>query len=57
MSNPYPIELINDIRLRNVVPFIGTGYSIPSGIPSWNQLITELINELNEELKLKNKTI
>ncbi len=49
MSNPYPIELINDIRLRNVVPFIGTGYSIPSGIPSWNQLITELINELNDE--------
>jgi len=45
----YPQKLLEEIRLGNVIPFIGSGVSIPSGFPSWGKLINEVINLIEDE--------
>ena len=35
-------DLKKDYKENNIVPFIGAGFSIPFGVPSWRQLIEEI---------------
>lgn len=45
----YPQKLIEELQLGNVVPFIGSGLSIPSGYPSWDNLIRLIIDDIEEK--------
>jgi hypothetical protein len=40
-------DLINEIRDRDVVLFVGAGLTINLGLPSWNTLIDLMAKELN----------
>ena len=40
-------DLINEIRDRDVVLFVGAGLTINLGLPSWNMLIDLMAKELN----------
>lgn len=42
MSN-IPNRLIELVAAQQIIPFLGSGFSIPSGIPSWPDLVTGLI--------------
>lgn len=41
-----PEHLLDSIRSGNCIGFVGSGLSIPSGLPSWSQLISLLIEEV-----------
>jgi len=44
----YPKDLIDQLQSGSVTPFIGSGFSIPSGVPSWLSLLNGLVDELGE---------
>lgn len=54
MATPdsWPPALVNALRVGNVVPFIGAGLSIPSGLPSWQELLAAAIAEAADECAL-----
>lgn len=45
----YPNTLVANLREHSVVPFIGAGFSIPSGLPSWSELLVQLLDEFEED--------
>lgn len=49
MTNLYPMSLIEDLQENNVVPFIGSGFSIPSGLPSWDAILEGLVENAENE--------
>jgi isopentenyldiphosphate isomerase len=49
METLYPKNLLENLTHNNVVPFIGSGMSRPSGLPLWNDLIQTLIKEIEDE--------
>lgn len=54
-----PNRLVELILDRKIVPFIGSGFSIPSGLPSWTNLIAGLLENCASDLQqagLKNFT-
>jgi isopentenyldiphosphate isomerase len=50
MSELYPKDLIRDLSYNNVIPFIGSGISKPSGLPLWEELILEFLEESGEDI-------
>jgi hypothetical protein len=46
-----PIRLLELIADRKIVPFIGAGFSIPSGVPSWHSIVNGLVNNFAPEGK------
>jgi len=46
-----PTRLLELMADRKIVPFIGSGFSIPSGIPSWLSVVTGLVNNFAPEGK------
>ncbi len=38
--------LVREIKAGNVIAFIGTGYSVPSGCPDWIRLLEKVANLL-----------
>jgi hypothetical protein len=44
-----PKSLIDNIRSHKCIPFVGSGLSIPFGIPSWPKAIDVLIEECKEQ--------
>lgn len=49
----YPRELAADLKDGVVVPLVGAGLSIPSNLPTWPQLIEQLLDELQSEDEVK----
>ena len=41
-----PLDLIERLRRRQVVAFLGAGLSIPLGMPSWGQLIRNILESV-----------
>ena len=48
MVSRIPEKLIEDIMKGNCVAFVGAGVSIPSGLPSWPNLLTKMIDWYKE---------
>jgi len=42
-NSTVPLELLKSINERRVIPFIGSGFSMPSGLPNWATLVERLI--------------
>lgn len=42
-ESPLPSELLRQLQRSRVVPFIGAGLSVSSGLPDWEQLLRELL--------------
>jgi hypothetical protein len=53
METLYPRNLISNLVNNNVVPFVGSGFSKPSGLPLWNELIVNLFRELEEDYDIQ----
>lgn len=51
-----PKELVTNILQRKVVPFIGAGFSLPFGYPSWKNLIIGIKDKLEID-HLENKDL
>ena len=47
MGNELDIKLAKLASERRLIPFIGAGFSIPLGLPSWEELIRRLAPKLN----------
>ena len=45
-ATTWPSSLIEELQTGNVIPFIGAGFSAPSGLPTWHDLLTALMNEV-----------
>lgn len=45
-----PFELVEEIKKGNCALFIGAGFSIQAGLPTWY----ELVKRLSKELDIKN---
>src|SRR5262245_37322762 len=41
-----PPELIEMLRARRVIPFVGAGFSAPFQLPDWDTLLSKLAGEL-----------
>jgi hypothetical protein len=41
-----PLDLIERLRRRQIVAFVGAGLSIPLGMPSWGQLIKSILESV-----------
>jgi hypothetical protein len=37
-----PRELIDEIKAGNVICFVGAGFSLPSGLPDWKNLLVKI---------------
>jgi hypothetical protein len=48
-----PNRLVELILDRKVVPFIGSGFSIPSGLPSWRHLVAGLMENCASDAQQK----
>src|SRR4051812_40319924 len=46
-DTPVPPELVQAIKERSALLFVGAGPSISIGLPSWRRLIDHLANELS----------
>jgi hypothetical protein len=42
-----PLDLIERLRHRQVIAFLGAGLSVPLGLPSWRQLIASILGQVN----------
>jgi hypothetical protein len=47
--SPIPRRLSEQLASRKIIPFIGAGFSIPSGASSWSNLINALMNNIVPE--------
>ncbi|MCP4545428.1 MAG: hypothetical protein GY835_03040 [bacterium] len=45
MSTNLPAGLLDAVAKRACVAFVGSGFSVPAGMPTWKQLLGELIQE------------
>jgi hypothetical protein len=45
----YPSTLVANLRGRSVVPFVGAGLSVPSGLPNWSELLAQLLDEFDDD--------
>jgi hypothetical protein len=46
MNFTLPQHLINAIESKKLIPFIGSGFSKPFNLPTWNELMSELVQDL-----------
>lgn len=46
-------QLVEIVRKRKVVPFVGSGLSAPSGLPTWAKYLLNLGNEIGQEDKIQ----
>lgn len=49
-SSLFPQELLDLLRDRRVIPFIGAGFSAPLGLPDWDTLLRNIATELEDPL-------
>lgn len=47
-----PTELIEMIKSRKVIPFIGAGFSSPLNLPEWEDLLREIARDVEEDYKI-----
>jgi isopentenyldiphosphate isomerase len=45
IDHSWPSALIEDLQTGNVVPFVGAGFSVPSGLPSWPNLLSVIVDK------------
>jgi hypothetical protein len=45
-----PAELVDLVRERRVIPFVGAGFSVALGLPSWSELLAKLSAETEGSL-------
>ena len=48
-----PQSLIESVKRKNCIAFIGSGLSVPAGLPSWRQLLEAMIKEGENEGLIK----
>lgn len=48
METRIPPDLIDMLRQRRVIPFIGAGFSAPLGLPDWDQLLRQVCLEMTD---------
>lgn len=51
-ASSWPPALIEDLRMGNVVPFVGAGLSAPSGLPTWGELLAAVVNTASDDYGL-----
>ncbi|MEW5928946.1 MAG: SIR2 family protein [Gemmatimonadota bacterium] len=49
MPSRFPQELLHSLRSGTLVPMIGSGFSIPSQVPSWSTVIERLLTVLIDD--------
>lgn len=49
MPSQFPQELLHSLRSGTLVPMIGSGFSIPSQVPSWSAVIERLLTVLIDD--------
>ena len=47
---PLPTELIEMVRTRRVIPFLGAGFSAPLNLPDWDTLLSKIASEIEDDL-------
>jgi hypothetical protein len=50
LDTTIPSELIEMLRTRKVIPFVGAGFSAVLGLPEWDVLLARVSSEIEDAL-------
>jgi hypothetical protein len=48
-----PEHLLNEIKSGRCIAFVGAGFSIPAGLPTWTQLLERVLDAEEKDLNIK----